>query len=64
MEKELEHIVRHIQVLNHSSERMTADLSRLTSRVSSIEAHLSWVVKLVILIATGVVTLVFKVFTS
>jgi len=64
MEKQLERIVRHIQVLNHSSERMTSELSLVTSRVSSIEAHLSWVVKLVILIATGVIALVFKVFSS
>ena len=65
----LDRIREHIGVLNHSSERMSDaldgvndDLNELAQRVSSIEAHLGWLMRLVWVVLGGIIMIVFKVF--
>jgi hypothetical protein len=64
MDGQIERIAHHIEILNHSSERMTAELSDLSERVASIEAHMSWLMRLIWMVLGGVVMLVFKVYTG
>ena len=61
MEK-YEALVHHVRVLNHSSERMSADLSEVTERVASIEAHMSWMMRLIWIVLGGVFTILWGVF--
>ena len=58
----LERLAEHVKVLNHSSERMTSELSDLSERVAAIEAHMSWLMRLIWMVLGGVVMLVFKVY--
>jgi hypothetical protein len=53
----IEAIRLHIRTLNHSSERMSSDLTDLTERVSSIEAHVSWITRLVWIILGGIISI-------
>ena len=58
----LERLTEHVIVLNHSSERMTSELSDLSERVAAIEAHMSWLMRLIWMVLGGIVMLVFKVY--
>ena len=58
----LDRIAHHVRILNHSSERMTEELSDLSERVASIEAHMSWLMRLVWMVLGGIAMLVFKVY--
>ena len=61
----IEHIQRireHVRILNHSSERMTEEISDLSERVAAIEAHMSWLMRLIWMVLGGIVMLVFKVY--
>ena len=58
----LERLTEHVKVLNHSSERMTSELSDLSARVAAIEAHMSWLMRLIWMVLGGIVMLVFKVY--
>ncbi len=69
MEAQLDKIRQHISILNHSSERMANaldnvedEVSVLSQRVSSIEAHLGWLMRLVWMILGGIIMIVFKMF--
>tara|TARA_R100001143_G_C3235240_1_gene76578 strand:- start:69 stop:302 length:234 start_codon:yes stop_codon:yes gene_type:complete len=69
----LEHVNRirtHIKVLNHSSERMADaldgvedEVKELSERVTSIEANLGWLMKLIWIILGGIIMIVFRMFT-
>jgi|TARA_R110002110_G_scaffold271657_2_gene487276 hypothetical protein len=69
----LEHVNRirtHIKVLNHSSERMADaldgvedEVKALSERVTSIEANLGWLMKLIWIILGGIIMIVFRMFT-
>jgi hypothetical protein len=61
----IEHIQRireHVRILNHSSERMTEEISDLSERVAAIEAHMSWLMRLIWMVLGGIAMLVFKVY--
>jgi len=58
----LDRLAHHVRVLNHSSERMTEELSDLSERVAAIEAHMSWHTRLVWMVLGGIAMLVFKVY--
>ena len=60
--KHIQRIREHVRILNHSSERMTEELSGLSERVASIEAHMSWLMRLVWMVLGGIAMLVFKVY--
>ena len=58
----LEQLSHHVRILNHSSERMTEELSDLSERVASIEAHMSWLMRLTWIVLGAVIMVVFRVY--
>ena len=71
LEQSLESIRGHIKVLNHSSERMVRildevedELSAVGARVTAIEAHMGWIMRLIWVILGGIIMIVFRVFSE
>lgn len=59
----LSQLAHHVRVLNHSSERMTEELSDLSERVASIEAHMSWLMRLTWIVLGAVIMVALRIYS-
>lgn len=63
MERRIDAIVRHIRVLNHSSEKMAEQLGEVTVRMARLETNQTWLMRLVWVILSGIVALLIDMFS-
>ncbi len=60
--KHIQRIREHVRILNHSSERMTEEISDLSERVAAIEAHMSWLMRLTWIVLGAVIMVALRIY--